>query len=164
MNKSRPPRSGRPLWRCPDCDRQFANVNQSHSCGKYTVDDFLRGKSELAIRLFNALRAAVEACGPVTLAPAKTRVGFQCRMIFAAVNRLAKDSLAGHVVLARRLENSRFTKIESISPGNHVHHFVLTCLQDIDDELRGWLREACEVGQQKHLSPQPATRPSSRRG
>ena len=45
----------------------------------------------------------VRACGPILIAPAKARVGFQVRMIFAAVNRLNDRSLDAHVVLARRL-------------------------------------------------------------
>lgn len=32
------------LWTCPKCGRQFTNRNQSHSCGRYTVEDFLKGK------------------------------------------------------------------------------------------------------------------------
>ena len=61
------------------------------------------------------------------------------------------DRLDGHVVLARRLEHPRFTRIESLSPRNHVHHFRLRDPAEIDDEVRGWLREAYAVGEQRHL-------------
>lgn len=56
-----------------------------------------------------------------------------------------------HMVLARGLENPRFRRIESFSPRNHVHHFRLASVDEIDRELRSWLREACAVGEQKHL-------------
>lgn len=72
-------------------------------------------------------------------------------MIFASVNRLNDDGLAGHVVLARRLEHPRFTKVESISPRNHVHHFVLRDAGEVDAEVESWLREAHAAGKQKHL-------------
>ena len=72
-------------------------------------------------------------------------------MIFAAANRLNDDGLAAHVVLARRLEHPRFTKIESISPRNHVHHFVIQKPDEIDDQVKAWLREAHAVGRQEHL-------------
>lgn len=75
-------------------------------------------------------------------------------MIFAAINRLNHNGLVGHVVLARRLEHPRFLRIESISPRNHVHHFVLHKVSDIDAEVRRWLREAYLVGKQEHLSRQ----------
>jgi len=71
-------------------------------------------------------------------------------MSFAAIC-FRRDGLDGHIVLARRLENSRFTRIESISPRNHVHHFQLRSLDDLDRELQTWLREAYVVGRQHHL-------------
>jgi hypothetical protein len=73
--------------------------------------------------LFRDFVKLVKRCGPVRVVPEKTRIAFQVRMSFAAVS-LRRDRIAGHVVLARRLENPRFTEIESISPRNHVHSFV----------------------------------------
>ena len=57
----------------------------------------------------------------------------------------------GHVVLARRFEHPRFRKIETISPRNHVHHFRLLSVADVDAEVESWLAEAYAVGEQKHL-------------
>jgi len=93
----------------------------------------------------------IEACGPIITAPAKTRVGFQVRMIFAAVNRLDDSGMNAHVILARRVEHIRFTKIESISPKNHVHHFRITSIEELNQEVEGWLNEAYKVGCQEHL-------------
>ncbi|HEU4557434.1 MAG TPA: DUF5655 domain-containing protein [Longimicrobium sp.] len=140
----------RPLWTCPRCGRPFANRNQQHSCVAASVDEHLRGKGERAEALYRAFEAAVRECGPVILAPAKTRIGFQVRMIFAAVSVRA-DRLNGHVVLARRVEHQRFTRIDSLSPRNHVHHFRLRDPAEVDGEVRGWLCEAYAVGEQKHL-------------
>ena len=139
------------LWTCKTCQRRFANTNQTHSCGRFSVKEFLRARTRDEIKLYKTFASAVGACGPVITAPVKTRVGFQVRMIFAAVNRLNERGLAGHVVLARRLEHPRFVKIESISPRNHVHHFVLTQASEVDAELKQWLREAYLVGKQEHL-------------
>ncbi len=71
-------------------------------------------------------------------------------MSFAAVS-LRRDRMVGHVVLARRLESSRFTRIESISPRNHVHSFSFQSAEELDDEVFSWLREAYDVGMQHHL-------------
>jgi hypothetical protein len=140
-----------PLWTCPCCGRQFANRNQEHSCGKYTVDDFLRGKGEPALALYHRFVELVESCGPVLFAPAKTRVGFQVRMIFAAVNRLTDERLDAHIVLTRRLENPRFHRIETLTPTCYVHHFRIYSPDELDDEVASWLREAYAVGEQRHL-------------
>ncbi len=140
------------LWICPKCKRPFANRNQSHSCGKHTVAEHLKGKSTHAKALYRAFEALVKQCGPVVVVPAKTRIGFQVRMIFASINKLGDDHLDAHVVLARRLENPRFTRIESISPRNHVHHFQIYALTELDAEVAAWLREAYAIGEQKHLA------------
>jgi hypothetical protein len=139
------------LWHCPKCSRPFANRNQSHSCGRHSVEDFLVGKSECSITLFNRFREMIESCGPVILAPAKTRVGFQVRMIFASVNKLNDDGLFAHVVLARRFEHPRFTKVESFSPRNHANNFRIQTLEELDDEVLEWMRESYKVGNQEHL-------------
>jgi hypothetical protein len=115
------------------------------------VEAFLRGRSEHATALFRRFCELVEACGPVTYAAARTRVGFQVRMIFAAVNRLSHRSLDAHVILARRLDNPRFRRIESFSPRNHLHAFRVSDLAELDAEVEDWLREAYKVGKQEHL-------------
>jgi hypothetical protein len=111
----------------------------------------LSGKSWLAIALFQGFAKLVKRCGPVRVVPEKTRIAFQVRMSFAAIS-LRRNRLVGHVVLARRVENPRFTKIESISPRNHVHSFCFSSEDELDQEVLGWVREAYRVGQQRHLS------------
>lgn len=138
----------KPLWTCPKCGRTFANRNQSHSCGRYSINAYLKGKSPEAIALFHRFSQMVADCGPFIYAPARTRIGFQVRMIFAAV-WLRGPIMHGHVVLARRIEHPRFSSIDSISPGNHVHHFRISLLPELDDEVAAWLREAYVVGEQR---------------
>jgi len=69
----------------------------------------------------------------VRVVPEKTRIAFQVRMSFAAVS-LRRDRIVGHVVLARRLQNPRFTKIEYIWPRNHVHFFCFYSREELDRE------------------------------
>ncbi len=123
-----------------------------HSCGDYSVEKFLAGKSARAISLYERFSALVHECGPVKIAPAKTRIGFQVRMIFAAVNKLNDQGLHAHVVLTRRLKNPRFIRIDTMTPKCYVHHFRIEALSELDDEVRGWLQEAYQVGTQKHLT------------
>jgi hypothetical protein len=58
----------------------------------------------------------------------------------------------GHFVLARRVEDPLFTKVETISPRNHVHHFRLEAPEEVE-QLRVLAREAYAVGRQEHLRP-----------
>ena len=123
-----------------------------HSCGRYSVEKFLAGKSRTAISLYERFSALVHDCGPVLMAPAKTRIGFQVRMIFAAVDKLSDRALEAHVVLTRRLQTPRFRRIDVMTPRCYVHHFRIESLSELDDEVKSWLREAYQVGTQEHLS------------
>ncbi len=139
------------MWSCETCGRTFANRNQSHFCGSITdLDRHFSGRSPEVRRLFDAFASAVHDCGPVTVIPEKTRIAFHVRMSFAAVSP-RQNYLVGHFVFAQRVENPRFARIETISPRNHVHHFRLASIADIDHQFRGWIRDAYEVGEQKHL-------------
>ena len=102
------------------------------------------------VAAFRALLAAARRNGPVTVLPEKTRIAFQVRMSFAAFT-LKNHLLHGHVVLARRRDSPRFTKIWGPSP-NQAHEFRLHGPDDVDEEVADWLREAYAVGQQKHLA------------
>ena len=140
------------LWRCPKCGRRFANRNQTHTCDAlYGLDHHFAGREPIVRELFDLVAAAVRSIGPVIILPEKTRIAFQVRMSFAQVTP-RKRWLDGHVVLARRLEHSRFRKIETFSPRNHVHVFRLERPDDVDTTFVDWLREAYAVGEQRHLS------------
>lgn len=138
------------LWRCPKCRRRFANRNQSHACGRYTLAHHFRGKRPEIRALFDHAVAAIRAIGPVRVLPEKTRIAFQVRMSFAQLTP-RRNWIDGHVVLARRLEHPRFRLVQTFSPKNHLHAFRLTQLSDVDAEFRSWLAEAYLVGNQQHL-------------
>jgi Domain of unknown function (DUF5655) len=138
------------LWKCPHCRRRFANRNQSHFCGSYSLDDHFAGKNEAVRNLFEALVRLLRGFGPVTVLPEKTRIAFQVRMSFAAVS-VRRTYLVGHLVLARRVEHPRFARIETISPRNHVHHFRVDRESDLDQDFCEWACEAYAVGQQRHI-------------
>jgi hypothetical protein len=138
------------MWTCPRCDRSFANRNQSHACDRHDLESHFRGKPPEIRALFDAFVRAVAECGPVIVLPEKTRIAFQVRMSFAQVTPRTRW-IDGHVVLARRCEHPRFRKVETISPRNHVHHFRLMGVADVDAQLAEWLREAYAVGEQRYL-------------
>ena len=138
------------MWRCPKCRRQFANQNQSHTCGQYTLASHFAGKPAVVRAIFGKLLAAAKKNGPVTVLPEKTRIAFQVRMSFAAFV-IWQNWVDGHVVLARRLENPRFRRIETFSPRNHLHAFRFESVDQVDDEVAAWFAEAYRVGEQRHL-------------
>jgi len=142
----------KPLWACPSCGRTFANTNQAHTCAALgDLDRHFAGGSPVVRATFDAALAAVRAFGPVSVLPERTRIALHVRMSFAAFMP-RKRWLNGHLVLARRIDSPRFSRIDSYSPRNIVHAFKLVTPDDVDGEFVGWLGEAYRVGAQEHLS------------
>lgn len=139
------------MWRCPRCERSFANRNQTHTCAALgELDAHFAGCDPEVRKIFDRILSAVERLGPVEVLAEKSRIALHARMSFAAFTP-RRHWLAGHVVLAEQLESPRFSKIETYSPRNVVHTFRLAGAEEVDAELLDWLARAYQVGQQRHL-------------
>ncbi len=139
------------MWECGQCGRAFANRNQSHACSRWTLDDHFAGKPATVREIYERFLAMLERFGPVIVLPEKTRIAFQVRMSFAQLT-VRRHWVLGHLVLARRVEDPLFAKVESFSPRNHAHHFRLDTAADAN-ALEAYAREAYAVGRQEHLAP-----------
>jgi hypothetical protein len=134
-----------PLWECPACGQTFVTRNASHSCVRLSLDEFFGDRLEQR-RLYEALLELLRGFGPVTVNVTKTRISFQARVRFAAVNRVTRSGLVCHFWLKRRVESPRLGRVDLYPPDNYVHQFRLTRVDELDDELASWLRDAYEVG------------------
>jgi hypothetical protein len=119
-----------------------------HACGDYSVERFLDGKGPRARALFARFAALVRRCGPVTVAPAKTRIAFMVRVRFASVSRVSERGMTCAFGLRRRLENPRIARVEQIEKW-FVHTLRVASPDELDDEVLEWLREAYAVGEQR---------------
>ena len=148
-----------PLWACPRCGRRFAARNQAHACGVRTMEAHFAGKPPEIRRICDRIVALAERNGPVVVVPERTRIALQARMSFAALQP-RRAWVDGHVVLARRRDEPRFRRVQSLSPRNHVHAFRIARVDEVDEQVAGWLAEAYELGMQRHLG-RPLTPPAS---
>jgi hypothetical protein len=138
------------MWTCPRCDRTFAARHQTHACAPLLeLDEHFAGKPPAIRAIFDRVLAVAERNGAVTVLPERTRIALQARMSFAALQP-RRAWLDGHVVLARRRQDPRFTRIETFSARNHLHAFRLTAPEEVDEEVADWLAEAYQVGLQRH--------------
>jgi uncharacterized protein DUF5655 len=137
----------KPLWTCPRCRRQFANRNQAHSCGLFTVEQLLDGKPPEIVELYGRLDDLIRRCGGVVVAPTKTRVLFKVRTVFASV-AVSKNWLDVVFVLGRRLKHRRIKKAQEEYPGV-VHFLRIERIEDLDGDLARWLQEAYDHRKQK---------------
>ena len=148
MPKRRPKESeSKPLWTCPRCRRQFANRNQSHSCGQFTVEQLLDGKAQEIVELYERFADVVHRCGEAVVAPTKTRVLFKVRTVFATV-AVSKNWLDVVFVLGRRLKHRRIKKAQEEYPGI-VHFLRVEKEEDLDADLASWLQEAYDHRKRK---------------
>jgi hypothetical protein len=161
--------SPRPLWTCPECGAKLISRNLSHSCGRATLDDWKARMGPRARRLYDRFEAMIAACGEYHVAPAKTRIAFMGRVRFAGITALSEKGMACSFALPTAHKSSRFVKVEEVVPGWWVHRLRVTEPEQLDDELRQWLRESYRLmGMQERLagrgaSPRRAGRKSDRR-
>jgi GNAT superfamily N-acetyltransferase len=137
-------------WQCPKCGEKFVTPHMWHSCGQHSLEALFARSEPHVLRLYQRFEELVKACGPVTVIPQKTRVVFQVRVRFAgAVPR--KSHLQCSFGFSRRRDHPRFYKIEQYAPRWYGHYCRIEKEEELDDEFESWVREAYEVGQQKHL-------------
>jgi Domain of unknown function (DUF5655) len=118
-----------------------------HSCAVVELDaHFADAPSMRAV--FDAYLSAAELNGPVTVNATKSRITFQVRMRFAAVERPRRTHLNAHFVLTREIQSERL-RVQFVPPRHYVHRLVLRTPADVDAEVRAWLAEAYAAGEQR---------------
>lgn len=115
-----------------------------------TLDEFFSGREE-SRRIFAALCGAIQALGPAQVRVTKSQVAFRRRRAFAwawvpgMYLRGSRPPLVLTLSLAQRSGSPRWKEIVEPAPGRFTHHLELHAESEIDDEVRGWLREAWEA-------------------
>lgn len=140
----------KPLWTCPECGAQFVTRNMWHSCGKYSLKELFSRSDPHVIELFDRYAELIGRCGPVTMIPQKTRVVFMDRVRFAGALPRKSHFIATFGFL-RKVDSSRFSKIENYGNDWWGHYCPVMSEKDFDKEFIGWIKEAYEVGKQSHL-------------
>lgn len=112
------------------------------------LSPFLNGKSEHTLALFEAFVEQFRTIGPVTLHPAKTMIGIANEhKRIAWITQLGKNFI--HVVFPFPQpfeDNLCFLKIAQV-PGDQRqfnHHFRMLAVEDVNDEVRKFMRLAFE--------------------
>jgi Domain of unknown function (DUF5655) len=136
------------MWICPLCNQQFEHTNQVHSCREKELVDFLNGKSDHTIELFDHLVKEYQQIGDVKVHPLKSMISFAARTRFAYVIQLGKNFV--DVVFPFKqpyADNLCFNKIKPV-PGSddYNHHLRLYFKEDINEEVKMYMKMAYENG------------------
>jgi len=136
----------------PKCKNKFYNKNQTHSCGNFTVDNFLDGKPKKAIELFNYILSKYRKIGDFELHPVKTRIALLTKIRFCLINKIGPDFIHVHFVLTEPyFENLCFYRIENLSNRFFIHHLKIYNRSDINSEVMKYMKHAYHVGNRKHI-------------
>lgn len=139
------------MWNCPACKQKFLHTNQTHSCNDKTIEDFLKGKSALTVRLYNYFISEYKKIADINLHPAKTRIAFVANIRFGYIHRLGKNFI--DIVLQFNkpyTDNYCFHKIAHVPDSNIYNHYVrLYSKEDISDEVKKFMLLAYENGIKK---------------
>jgi hypothetical protein len=128
-------------WRCPRCGRVFRRTRQQHSCRTVRLEDHV-GPGDAMRPVFEELLARVRreigAADVVSLPCCIHLCG--THDFLAVLPRKARLEI--RFSLRREVESRRITHATRISSAKHKHSTDIATVEDIDDELLGWLREA----------------------
>ena len=110
-----------------------------------TIQDFLSGKSQHTIELFNDFIQAFNNIGIIEVSAAKTMIGISNeRKRIAWVTQLGKNFI--HVVFPFKRaypDNLCFTKIAQVPDSQQFnHHFRMLYATDINDEVVRFMKMA----------------------
>ena len=135
-------------WSCPRCARTFAHEGQFHSHDTVDVDDHFAGRAKHLRMCFDKLIGSLPS--DVQVEALKTVIILSARTTFAFITVQTRRLKVG-VFLDRRLDSPRVVKVDVISSRKIATEVTVRAPDDVDDELRQWLREAYEL----HASPRP---------
>jgi hypothetical protein len=133
-------------WSCPVCGRRFKQRTAEHTCQLFTLDHHLAGKPPEVVALCNAYLAAAAESGPVSIEPLKTAIMLRTRSNFGSV-RVTRKHLSCYLILGGLPDDPRIVKSARYTSNKLACGFDLTCMADVDDEVRSWLHEACQLAQ-----------------
>ncbi|HEU4884098.1 MAG TPA: DUF5655 domain-containing protein [Longimicrobium sp.] len=113
------------------------------------LDAFFAGHDD-SRRIFDALHRAVAALGETEVRVGTSQVAFRRKRPFAWAWRPeqylgpGRPPLVLTVGLRRRDGSTRWKEVVEPARGRFTHHLELHAPEEVDEQVRGWLREAWE--------------------
>jgi hypothetical protein len=136
------------MWTCAICGQQFKNTNQVHSCMDKELADFLAAKSVETVSLFWHFVESYRQIANVTIHPTKSMIAFAANTRIAFVTRLGKNFVDIVFPFKKQYnDNLCFHKMAQV-PGSQQfnHHFRMYSKEDINEEVKGFMKLAYEQG------------------
>jgi Domain of unknown function (DUF5655) len=107
----------------------------------YSVKDHFVNKDPSVRTLYDQLLSILQAFGPVTEDPKKTSIHLNRKSALAGVET-RKEGLLLNIKSDHPIKSPRIEKAEQISAKRFHHKVRISSLNDLDEELKTWLKEA----------------------
>ena len=88
----------------------------------------------------------VGKCGPYSVVANKTRLAFMVRVRFAGISAVSERGMSLAFWLKQRIESPRFRKVDYYGRRDWVYFMRVSSIEELDDEVQGWLCRSYEVG------------------
>lgn len=129
------------MWKCNNCHRSFAKVNQSHSCVVYPLDEHFKNK-ENQRDLFNAyLEFVRKNVGEFKTEALPCCIHLVSTFTFSAA-WILKDKIRIDFATSNKIDNERIYHVEQPSTNRYIHYLEISTENDLDEELANWLKQA----------------------
>lgn len=121
---------------------------ESSPCPELTWEEaaFFAGRPE-ELALYETFRSRVwETVGTMRIKVSKSQITFAGKYGFAFVSHPRRKRDSGIVVsfgLSHRQESPRIQYAAEPYPNRWTHHVAIQHPKELDEELMGWIREAC---------------------
>lgn len=129
-------------WTCPNYDREFGRMRQSHVCVPgCTVDETFEGRAPGQREAYDAIVGFLQTLGEVHEDAVRVGVFLKAGRTLAEARPMVR-SLKLYLFLSRRVDDARLYGVQPIAEGRFMHTLRLHGPEDVDDQLRDWLAEA----------------------
>lgn len=127
------------MWTCPNCERVFKSVNQSHYCGEVTLDDIFAKSPDHLLLAFDAILQQVMMWEPCTVGAARKSVVFANTTAWLIVKPMAKQ-LDVKFYTDSPIDHARVKRIAEYR-GKFAHHLRIAHEDEVNTEVLELLKE-----------------------
>ncbi|KQC01608.1 hypothetical protein AQF98_07000 [Pedobacter sp. Hv1] len=119
-----------------------------HYCGDKTVNDFLIGKNEEVIDLFNHFILRYREIGEIKLQATKSMIAIMADQRFAYIIKIGKDFIDIVLPFKKPFEDNLCFRKIALVPGStdYNHHLRLYYPDDINEEVFDYMKLAYANG------------------
>ena len=137
------------MWTCPKCKRKFKTKNQSHSCVQKKVEDLFINLPPVIKEMYDELaRKCSEFC-EIKTDTTKSCIYFLNEDYRYIAIKPRPSGLILEFILNHEEDIFPVIKTFAISKYQVIHRIKLDSVEDINDQILGWVQEAHELKKSK---------------